>query len=360
MRSKRFILLMAMLVLAIFAVGSVSAADNVTADIDVPTEDIAIDDVPVEDVVESEDLSVDESNKVFNTRLDRTILINSTEDDIQGKIDEVHYAGGGNIYFETWNYTDINLTLYDNIKLFGNGSKLTGDGVNYVFTVDNCKNIEISGFIIDVGYNGVNHTAAIRGSHVLNVNIHDNTMCNGYDGINLNKNCSNIQITDNNIYNMVNDGVSIANPVTFTTISSVGYSSISRNNISNCGYGIFIGGNFNGEIKDNKISNCDNGIEFAGKPKPAAGNGTLSATLYNNTISSCDYGINMFHPNVQYLYLDLMVFDNIEEYDIYTKSPFGTYSYIGVYNSIFDIGVTQAFYNAVGSNKGNNTNFTYY
>ena len=49
MKSNKLFLLMAMLVLAVFAVGSVSAAENVTTDIDVQTDDIALDDVSVED-----------------------------------------------------------------------------------------------------------------------------------------------------------------------------------------------------------------------------------------------------------------------------------------------------------------------
>ena len=56
MVNRKFTLLLAMLVLIIFAVGSVSAADNVTADIVVPTEDISVDDVSVDEIEELDDV----------------------------------------------------------------------------------------------------------------------------------------------------------------------------------------------------------------------------------------------------------------------------------------------------------------
>ena len=351
---------MAMLVLAVFAVGSVSAAENVTTDIDVPTEGIAVDDVSVEDVVESNDASSDAEvdDNSGNLRTSPYYVNNSMAlSEIQTIIDDAE--SGSTIYFTEGQYNQTTLTLKSNLNVIGLNAVLVGDGVNNVISLpDNCTNIVISGFAMDANYTSSDHNiSAIRGSFITNAQITNNIIYNGYNGINLNKYCANIQVTDNSIYNMINDGVSFANPITFSTISSVGYSYISRNNISNCGYGIFIGGNFKGEITNDKISNCTYGIEFAGKPK--AGNGTLSVTLYNSSISSCDYGINMIHPNVDYLYLDLMVFDDIEDHDIYTNYQLGTYNYIGVFNSIFDMGVTQAFFNAVGSNKGNNTNFTY-
>lgn len=56
--NKYMVIILSMFVLAIFTVGCVSAEENVTADIDVPTEEIAIDDSVVE-TVESEEVASD-------------------------------------------------------------------------------------------------------------------------------------------------------------------------------------------------------------------------------------------------------------------------------------------------------------
>ena len=95
---KQYLIFMAMLVLAIFAVGSVSAEDNVTTDIDVPTEDIAIDDVPVGDVDEGNDASSD-ANKIVNTRYNSYITAGSSSSVIDAAITTVNSNGGGNVYF---------------------------------------------------------------------------------------------------------------------------------------------------------------------------------------------------------------------------------------------------------------------
>lgn len=357
MVSKKYIILLAMLVLAIFAVGSVSATDDVTVDIDVPTDGIAVDDVSVEEVVESNDASsdaeVDDNSE--NLRTSPYYVNNSmTLSEIQTIIDEAE--SGSTIYFTEGQYNQTTLTLKSNLNVFGLNAVLVGDGVNNVINLpDNCTNIVISGFAIDANYISSDHNiSAIRGSFITNAQITNNIIYNGFNGINLNKYCANIQVTDNSIYNMINDGVSFANPITFSTISSVGYSYISRNNISNCGFGIFIGGNFQGEIANDKISNCTVGIEFAGKPEP--GNGTLRTIVSYMNITGCINGINMYHPYAMYLSLNQVNFAEITEYDVNTNETVNSAGYISVSYSTFCQGVTQDFDDAVDTEFGN-TNY---
>ena len=112
MISKNFILIMAMLVLAVFAVGSVSAAENVTTDIDVPTEGIAVDDVSVEDVVESNDASSDAEvdDNSGNLRTSPYYVNNSMAlSEIQTIIDDAE--SGSTIYFTEGQYNQTTLTL---------------------------------------------------------------------------------------------------------------------------------------------------------------------------------------------------------------------------------------------------------
>ncbi|MBQ2653941.1 MAG: hypothetical protein IJF83_10315 [Methanobrevibacter sp.] len=325
---------MAMLVLVIFAVGSVSAEDNVTTDIDVPTEDIAIDDVPVGDVDEGNDASSD-ANKIVNTRYNSYITTGSSSSVIDAAITTVNSNGGGNVYFTQGDYYNISINMKSNVNLIGNGARLIGTGSSHVINLpNNLNNFTISGFIIDVN-NATGKSSAIYGSFITNGVIANNTMFNGANGVNINKYYDNMTVDNNIIYNMNNDGISFANPVSNSNIASLGKTNITNNNISSCTYGIFIGGNFKGNIANNTIHCCTYGMEFAGKPKPGAGNGTLIATLFNNTISCCDYGINMFHPGVQYLNMSYVNFVSTGYDDIITSSNFNKTGFIGVYHCVF-------------------------
>lgn len=344
MTVKKISIIMALLVLAIFAVGSVSAADDIVADSDVTTDEVIIDDVSVDDMVEIDDTSsdADVDDNSGNLRTSPYYVNNSmTLTEIQTVIDDAE--SGSTIYFEGGQYNQTTLTLKSNLNVIGLNAVLVGDGINNIINLpDETSNIVISGFAMDANFTSSTHNiSAIRGSFITNAQITNNTIYNGYNGINLNKYCANIQVTDNSIYNMINDGVSFANPITFSTISTVGYSYISRNNISNCGYGIFIGGNFNGEIANDKISNCTYGIEFAGKPK--AGNGTLQATLSYVDISGCTNGINMYHPYADYLSFDHVNFTQITGYDVYTTGTVNDAGYIEIAYSTFCQGVTANF-----------------
>ena len=136
---KQYLIFMAMLVLAIFAVGSVSAEDNVTTDIDVPTEDIAIDDVPVGDVDEGNDASSD-ANKIVNTRYNSYITAGSSSSVIDAAITTVNSNGGGNVYFTQGDYYNISINMKSNVNLIGNGARLIGTGSSHVINLPNNLN----------------------------------------------------------------------------------------------------------------------------------------------------------------------------------------------------------------------------
>ena len=136
---KQYFIFMAMLVLAIFAVGSVSAEDNVTADIDVPVDDIVVDEVSTDDAVEQEDASSD-ANKIVNTRYNANVAAGSSSSVIDAAITTVNSNGGGNVYFAYGNYSDISIHMKSNVNLIGNGARLIGTGSSHVINLPNNLN----------------------------------------------------------------------------------------------------------------------------------------------------------------------------------------------------------------------------
>lgn len=296
MLNKRFTLILAMLVLVIFAVGSVSAEENVTADIDVPTEEVVIDEVdvdddPVDDAVESEKV-------VEPTRLTTTYSINNSYSSsaIDNLIDTGSSSNKVIINFANQTYSNIALDLTGNVnvELWGNGATLNGDGTHDIFTVTNSHNIVIKDFIINVD----SGAAAIYGHHVYDSVYTNNTITGGKDGINIFQIHENLTITDNNISGFTRDGISLVNFDTMndTTWANFVASNVSGNKITGGQYGMFFGGNYKGVISNNDITGSGVGIEFAGKK--AATNGRLDVELNYNTIVGVTTGISMNHPDV--------------------------------------------------------------
>ncbi len=293
---------MTMLVLAVFAVGSVSAAEDVATDIDVPTEEIEIDDsvvdeVEIDDVTEDADVD-DNSGNIRSS--DIHVNNGMTLDQIQGNISNA--ADGSTIYFDSGNYADISLTLRSNVIYSGYGATLIGTGTNHIFNLPNyMDNFTIAGFTLDVN-NATGASSAIYGSFITNGIIANNTMYDGANGININKYYDNMTVENNIIYDMNNDGISFAAPITFNPMNIRGYTYISGNMISECSYGIFIGGNFKGEIIDNEIDTCEYGIQFLGKPNGQMGN--ILAEIADNNIYDVAAGIEIINMTVIILYID--------------------------------------------------------
>lgn len=331
MLGKKTIILMALLVLAIFAVGSVSAADNITADSDVPTDDITVDDVSVD--------GTDESEKVVEPTRALHVVTNSTS---QSLIDaEILAASNDNtnhvVDFTYGTYTGYYFTVQNNTVLDGHGSTVVGDGTNDIFLVSNCRNFTIKNFIININ---CNNAAAIYGHHVYDAVITNNTMYNGRDGINIYQVHENLTITDNYIHDFNRDGISLVNFLTMddTTWNNFKPSTIRGNNISCDGslsgdqFGMFFGGNFKGVICSNNISGADYGIQFAGKKAPT--NGRLNVTICNTRITNVEIGIQFNHPAIEYLHLK-NDYISASNYAILTGSNFHKTGHIYVTNSTF-------------------------
>lgn len=344
----KYSIFMAMLVLAIFAVGAVSAAENVTADIDVPTDDIAIDDVTVD--------GTDESGKVVEpTRALHTVNNSMSNSDINQEIVAAYNDNTNHVVDFTYGtYYGASFTVQDNVVLDGHGSTLIGDGTNDIFIVTQKSNFVIKNFIIDINCTSA---AAVYGHHVSHAVITNNTMFNGRDGVNIFQVHENLTITDNTIYDFDRDGISLVN---FNTYSDSDWNSfvaseVSGNKITGGQYGMFFGGNFKGTIADNIINGSGVGVEFAGKRLPT--NGRLDANFDNNTIINVETGINMLHPDVEYFNITSCNV-SASDYAIYAEDPFGTsVDYIGVYNSAFVGDISSEFEDAVGTNYGNNIGF---
>lgn len=346
MKTNKLFLLMAMLVLAVFAVGSVSAAENVTTDIDVQTDDIALDDVSVEEAVDQEEITEEvttNSPTIYNVNHTSNFTYYMSTANSSNKVI---------LNFTDDTYDDFSLTLNSYVELWGNGVTLNGAASQDIFTVTNTNNIVIKDFIINVGSNA----AAIYGHHVTHSVFTNNTITGGKDGINIFQIHKNLTITDNTISGFTRDGISLVNFDTFndTAWNDFVASNVSGNKITGGQYGMFFGGNFKGVISDNKINGSTVGVEFAGKRTPT--NGRLYADFDNNTIVNVSTGINMLHPNVEFFNITSCNI-NASQYAIFTDEPFGTVVYIGVYDSIIAGDVSGDFEEKVGTNYGNNTGF---
>ncbi len=337
MNQKKLTLILAMLVLAVFAVGSVSAADNITADIDEPASDIVIDDVPAVETDENEPVELEEVESESS----------SGEDSGLNAMTVVNFAPG------TYRGTTINVqsnTIYN-----GNGATIYGTGSDNVFVVNNANNFVITGFNIIVNSTS---KAAIYGANVFNATISNNNITGGKDGINIMQTYDNVTITGNRITGVTRDAISLVDHRTLTDAqwAARGCSNISNNIITGSSeYGMFIGGNFKGKISNNIIDGPDVGVEFAGKK--AATNGRLCVNFYNNTIVNVGNAINIFHPRIECFNITHCNI-SAEVYSFYTEAPFGNYiGYIGVYYSTVVGNYTTEFGTAVGTNYGNNVGF---
>jgi hypothetical protein len=297
--------MLALLVLAIFAVGSVSAEENVTTDIDVSTEDVVIDEVDVDDdsvddVVENEKIVEQTRSTISTYDVNNTF----TSSDIESYFDYASESNKVVINFAKQNYSNValDLTGYSYIELWGNGATLNGDGTHDIFTVTNTNYIVIKDFIINVD----SGAAAIYGHHAKHSVYTNNTITGGKDGINIFQVHENLTITDNTISGFTRDGVSLVNFLTMNddTWEAFISSNISGNKITGGQFAMFFGGNFKGVINNNTIKDSTYAMEFAGKRD--ASNGKLDAEISNNVITNVTTGISMKHPDV----IGLNIHDN--------------------------------------------------
>ena len=321
MEIKKFSILLVMLVLAIVAVGSVSAADNVTADIDIAdttTDEVVVDDVALEEV---DDESVEADDEPLPSR-GYDVDDSMSSSDIN---DAINFASTGShvVNFTPGTYSSMALVLKDNVALYGNGATIYGNGNDNVFTVTGCSNFTITGFNIIVNST---QKAAIYGSNIVNAQITDNTIAGGKDGINIFQTYNGVTITGNTISGVTRDAISLVNHKNFTDSewNSWSESIVSNNNIAGGQYAMFFGGNFKGTISGNTISSSTYGMQFAGKKNET--NGRLSATISGNTLTGITTGIDMSHPSVIYL--------NIIGNSITTSNPSSNYAIIS--NSYFN------------------------
>ncbi len=317
-------LIIAMLVLAIFAVGSVSAAENVTADIvDGNVDEIVVDEVAIDDV-STDAIEESTGNDEILTAVSYDVDASMNSTTINSYIDLANASGGGTINFAAGNYTDMALILKSNVHLIGGANViLTGTGSTHVIEVANVENFTISGFKINGNDPTGASVSAIHGSFATNGVISGNTLYNAKNGININKKFDNLTIENNNIYGITYDGISLANPQGNNIFSSLVGATIRNNNISSGEYGMFIGGSFKGTISGNRITGSDVGIQFLGKPNNSSGH--LYASIYGNYISGVTTGIELFNPDVIYL--------NMYLNNIYTVDPSNNYAI--AYNSFF-------------------------
>lgn len=358
---KNKVLILAMLIVAIVAVGSVSAADDVAVDIDEPADDIAVDEIAIEDD------SADETDEIVETEQTRTITYTPYYIDTTSDFDGINYNitngifdGYEFIFDNTNDYTNFSMVTGNNNKFTGNGATIIGSTDN-LFTVAGSNNIVITGFNMNVATG----KAAIYGANVFNAEITNNNITGGKDGINIMQTHDNITISGNTITNFTRDGISLVDHRNLSDDdwTNRGNSVISNNvitgiSIASTEVGMFFGGNFKGIISGNTITNVAEGIEFTGKKDKT--NGRLYVEFTNNNISNIDIGLYMNNHNVTYFNISNsnigLNSPNIS-YAIYAPANYQATGFIGVYNSNFNGTISNRFVTSVGNNYSNVTGF---
>lgn len=245
---------------------------------------------------------------------------------------------GSTINFLPGTYNGISLTINKTLSLTTNGATLIGNGSS-VMNIAGTSGVSIQGFNININNRDAD---GITGSNVYNCTIENNTITNGEDGINIFMLYANLTINNNTINDMAGtngDGISLVNHNTAIDMSTFVPSTITNNHISNTLYGIFLGGNFKGDVTGNSIAGTTAGMSITGKK--AATNGILSANIINNSIT----GIAMECPHVQYLSLDNNAISQLgtSGYSILTNGYFVKTGSISVTNNPFTYPVTPEF-----------------
>lgn len=225
--------------------------------------------------------------------------VNNTSD-IQGTINGASEGDTINFTSDTGDtYTGFAVSVTkNNLNFFGNGVTLVGGGSS-IFKITNRTGLTIKDFIININ----NDTAdGITGNNVYNCTIENNVITNGDDGINIYQRYAGLTIRNNTINNVDRDGISLVNHdnLTVTSFNALDPTIIEDNVIENVVYGIFLGGNFKGDITGNTIGGSTAGLTITGKP--TSGNGKLDAYIADNNIA----GIAMECPEV----LSLLLYNN--------------------------------------------------
>lgn len=341
MTSKNALIFIAMLVVAIVAIGSVSATEDVTTDVAVPTDEVSVDDVV-------ENTNIETSTSEYTQY---TVTTSSDLADLSTKIGNGTYTGY-QFNFEAGTYNNFTMNTGTNNKFVGNGANIISGGDN-LFTVSGSSNIVITGF----NMTNAAGKAAVYGSNVVNFTITDNVINGGKDGINIFQTYEGATISGNTIFGVTRDAISLVNHKTFSDSEWVAWtpSTIYGNVIIGGEYGIFFGGNFKGAVSHNNISNSDVGVQVQGKK--ADTNGILNLNLLSNIITNVTTGLGMYSHNVENIYLDNNVINTTDEsnYAIQVNGTFAKLStgFIIAYSNEINGQTNQTFADETDYGSGN-------
>ena len=204
------------------------------------------------------------------------------------------------------NNTDYGINIVDNGDL-ANKNNLVIDGNILINSNGGISLSYVSGLTLINNYMDMNYGSenAIGGSNVFSLLIQNNTLVNGDDGINIYMLYKNLTINNNTIINMTGgyaDAISLVNHNTNKETDT--FTTITNNILDSNNYGIFLGGNFQGNVSNNTINNSlVAAMNITGKK--TATSGSLNANITGNNITNAgNLGIGMENPNVLYLYLD--------------------------------------------------------
>jgi len=248
-------------------------------------------------------------------------------------------TAGDTINFAPGTYNGISLTINKALNMVGNGATIIGNGSS-VFTITGATGLTINGFNINI--NSTTGGDGITGKNVYNCVIENNAITHGDDAINIFQSYRNLTIQNNNVSDMNNgrDGVSLVNH-NATNIETSTSTRILNNNLASVGYGIFLGGNFQGTISGNTITGANCGMNITGKA--TATQGILNANITYNTIP----GISMECPQIQSLTLSHNTINQLGNtgYSLLTNTNYGVNGVDNIYvtYNTFNYPVSQNF-----------------
>ena len=241
-------------------------------------------------VVDTANINI--ADNIFNNTYNAVSLSNVSESSISDN--------------EINNNTDNAIDIADN----GDLDNVVIDG-NTMINTDGGIYLVGSGFTITNNYIDMNGSTGngISGSNVYSVLIENNTLLNGDDGINIYKSYKNFTVNNNTILNMGRDGISFVNH-NAASIETDTSTVITNNYVQGNEYGLFIGGNFQGNVTNNVFDDSSlMGMQIKGKQQ--ATQGILNANITGNNITNADdLGISMEHPDVEYLNLSANIIDS--------------------------------------------------
>ncbi|MEJ2242075.1 MAG: NosD domain-containing protein [Candidatus Bathyarchaeota archaeon] len=243
---------------------------------------------------------------------------------------------GDTIFVRAGTYQEIVIINKNNLVLTGENRHTTiidgGGGTNQTVRVDNADNVEIKGFTIQNGYDGIYFYDSSFG--VVSGNIITNC---SFRGIILS--CSSFVAVSGNTLENNHDGVELYR-------SSFGI--VSGNTITKSRFGIGMSQSFNNTFSENSITNSEDGIYIWNSSYITASRNTITNNTENGisiTHSSyCNFSENTItNSSIRGISLGNSMYCNVSENTIKFSANQGIHSFFSSSNTISENILTSNF-----------------